>query len=56
MADDGGLWTVAVGALVDIFVAESAKRKRWMRIISAIGSLLFIALIGGLIYITFKYS
>lgn len=56
MADDSGLWTVTIAALVDIFVTEPAKRRRWIRIINLVGSLLFVAVVVAAIYITFRYS
>jgi len=56
MADDSGLWTVTIAALVDIFVTETAKRRRWIRIINLVGSLLFVAVVVAAIYITFRYS
>jgi|JRYK01.1.fsa_nt_gb hypothetical protein len=56
MADGSGIWTIAVSALVDVFVTETAKRQRWIRIVNFISSMLFLAMIVGVIYITFRYS
>ena len=56
MADDGGGFGLALAALIDILVGEAGKKKRWMRLLGAVGTLFLVALIVGLIYITFKYS
>ena len=47
---------VVVAAAADIASERAAKRHRWVRIISAIGSLLLVAFIVGLIYVTIRYS
>ena len=54
MIDD--LVEIAVAASADITIDKVAKRHRWMRILRAIGGLLFFALIVALIYVTVKYS
>jgi hypothetical protein len=56
MADGSGLWAIAIGALVDVFVTETAKRQRWIRIVNFASSMLLVAVIVGVIYITFRYS
>ena len=56
MADDGGLFEIAAAAIVDIFVTEGAKRKRWLRIVKIISWVIFAALVATLIFVTFKYS
>jgi uncharacterized membrane protein YeaQ/YmgE (transglycosylase-associated protein family) len=56
MPDDGGVFGLAVAALVDAFVSESAKRKRWARIVRGAGALLLLAVIGAAVYVTLKYS
>jgi hypothetical protein len=43
-------------AVADVTIEKAAKRRRWVRIFGAIGSLLFVAAIAGLIYVTVKYS
>jgi putative Ca2+/H+ antiporter (TMEM165/GDT1 family) len=55
MADDAGI-TLLIAAALDVALTRGAKRHLWIRVVNAISGLLFIALIGGLIYITFKYS
>lgn len=54
MADD--LLGLIAAAVADVAIEKAAKRRRWVRILSAIGSLLFLAVIAGLIYVTVKYS
>ena len=56
MADDGGLFGLAIAALVDVVVGETGKRKRWMRALNIVGALAFLLLVTGLVYITLKYS
>jgi len=41
---------------VDVFVTETAKRQRWIRIVNFASSMLFVVAIVGVIYITFRYS
>jgi hypothetical protein len=45
-----------VAAVADVAIEKAAKRRRWVRVLSSIGSMLFLGLIAGLIYVTFKYS
>lgn len=47
---------LAAAAAVDVLIQKEAKRRRWLRILGAIGSLLFLAFIAGLVYITVRYS
>lgn len=47
---------LAVAATVDVLIKREAKRRRWLRILGAIGSLLFLVFIGGVVYITVRYS
>ena len=47
---------IAVAASADIAIDKTAERHRWMRILRAIGGLLFLALIVVVIYVTVKYS
>jgi hypothetical protein len=54
MADD--FLGVIAAAAADIAIQRAAKRRRWVRIISAISSLLLVVFIGGLIYVTVRYS
>lgn len=54
MIDD--LVELAVAASADILINKAAKRRRWVRILSAIGGLSFIAVVIAAIYATFKYS
>ena len=56
MSDETDLWKVAVTALIDVFMAEGARRKRWIRILNVPGTLLFTVLIAALIYVTVRYS
>lgn len=54
MIDD--LVGFAVAAAADLVIDKAAKRRRWVRILKAMGGLLFTALIIGLIYVTVRYS
>jgi threonine/homoserine/homoserine lactone efflux protein len=54
MIDD--LADLAVAAVADVAIDKAAKRHRWVRILRACIGLVFIALVVGLVYITFKYS
>ena len=54
MADD--FLGLIAAAAADIAIANAAKRRRWVRILNVIGSLLVVALIVALIYVTVKYS
>ena len=56
MSDDGGGFGLVLAALIDILVGEAGKKRRWVRALSAMGTLFIIVAIAGLIYITFKYS
>ena len=56
MADDSGLWSLAVAALVDVFIADRAKRKRWIRVVNTASALLLLSLIAAAVFVTFKYS
>jgi len=47
---------LAVLAAIDVESARAAKKHCWVRIVNLLFSLLFLAAIVGLIYITFKYS
>ena len=54
MIDD--LIGFAAAAATDIAIDKAAKRSRWMRVLRAIGGLIFVALLIALIYVTLKYS
>ncbi len=54
MIDD--LVGLAVAAAIDIEAEKAAKKHRWVRVLRAFVGLVFLALIVGAIYITFKYS
>ena len=54
MIDD--LAGLAVAAATDVALAQAAKKRRWVRFVQAGIGLVFIVLVGGLIYITFRYS
>ena len=54
MIDD--LIGFAAAAATDIAIDKTAKRCRWVRVLRAIGGLLFVALLIALIYVTLKYS
>lgn len=56
MPDDSGIFSLALAALIDAFVSESAKRKRWARIVRGAGALLLLTVIGAAVYVTLKYS
>mgnify|MGYP007094549023 CR=1 FL=1 len=47
---------LAVLAATDIAIDKAAKKQRWVRIARAVGGLLFLALIAGVVYVTVKYS
>lgn len=47
---------LAAAATVDLVVRKAAKRRRWVRILNTIGSMLFVAFLAGVVYITAKYS
>jgi hypothetical protein len=55
MPDDGFLG-LAIAVVADVLLGKRAQRHRWVRIINALGALLVLALIVGLIYATVKYS
>ena len=55
MDDDAGL-TMILAAALDLALTRGAKRHMWVRVINAFVALLFIALIAGAVYVTFKYS
>lgn len=48
-----GLLTAAAA---DVGISEAAKRKRWVRVLSALGTLAGVALVAALVYVTFAYS
>ena len=52
---DDGLILVLAAAL-DIALTRGAKRHMWVRVINGILALLVLALLGAVIYVTFKYS
>ncbi|HYN53127.1 MAG TPA: hypothetical protein VES38_00290 [Methylotenera sp.] len=54
MIDD--LVEFAIAASADIAIDKASKRRRWVRILRALGGLLLFAIIMALIYVTFKYS
>ncbi|HEY9099494.1 MAG TPA: hypothetical protein VIN38_11550 [Thiobacillus sp.] len=54
MIDD--LVGFAVAAATDLTIEKAARRCRWVRILKAMGGLLFTALIIGLIYVTARYT
>lgn len=54
MIDD--LVDLAIAAAVDVEAAKAAKKHRWVRIVRALGGVVFIGLVVAVIYITFKYS
>jgi len=54
MIDD--LIGFAAAAATDISIDKAAKRSRWVHVLRAIGGLLFVILLIGLIYVTLKYS
>jgi len=54
MADDGLVLAIAIA--LDVALTRGAKRDLWIRVINLVSWLLFVALIGGVVYITLKYS
>jgi hypothetical protein len=55
VADDSGLIVVLAAAL-DVALTRGAKRHVWVRVVNALSGLFFLALIGAVVYVTFKYS
>ncbi|MDR2001093.1 MAG: hypothetical protein LBP94_06155 [Zoogloeaceae bacterium] len=47
---------LAIAATIDVVAEGAMKKHRWVRILKAFIGLLFFVLIGGLVYVTFKYS
>jgi hypothetical protein len=47
---------VAVATAIDVAADKAARRYRWVRVLRGIGGLLFILLIGALVFVTLKYS
>jgi hypothetical protein len=54
MIDD--LVELAITAAIDVKTERAAKKHRWVRILKAFVGLLFLAVMVGAIYITFRYS
>ncbi|MBN9695839.1 MAG: hypothetical protein J0L85_08560 [Zoogloea sp.] len=46
----------AMAASLDVATKKAAKRHAWVRVVSIVVGLLFVALIVGLVYLSFKYA
>ena len=54
MIDD--LAELAVTAAADLVIDRAAKTRRWVRVMRMALGLLFICMVIGLVYITFRYA
>lgn len=47
---------LAIAASLDVATEKAAKRHAWVRVVRTVVGLLFVAMIVGAVYLSFKYA
>lgn len=51
-----GITELAIEASLDVATEKAAKRHAWVRVVRTVVGLLFVAMIVGAVYLSFKYA